>query len=280
MKEVFNMDSTTKNGFRRNLGLPILAVTLMAMLTAVTTASATREIDYQGNEVNVYVNPGEPTQVTLPGKITGGFKRKNSSLALERNGNFLVLFAQPDLSEEGEALLVLLEDKRSFALRVIPSSEDQARDDSVKIKEGREDVDFESGPATPELIPRNGYTPPTLPSGLVRELILVAEYGKQRTIPGYRRSNKYTGETVLHDGSVEAKIDEIFMGPDYWGYVLNVENLLDTTQKLNPASFRLDGTRAVSMQRLELAARPQTAEQRLAKDHVTKVYIVTRAKGR
>jgi hypothetical protein len=115
---------------------------------------------------------------------------------------------------------------------------------------------------------------------LVRELILVAEYGKQRNIPGYRRSNKYTGETVMHDGSIEAKIDEIFMGPDYWGYVLNVENLLDTTQKLNPASFRLDGTRAVSAQRWELSARPQTAEQRLAKKHVAKVYIVTRAKGK
>lgn len=256
-------------------GVAVLAVSLLGQ-----SAEAAREIDYQGNEVSVYVNPGEPTQVVLPGKISGGFKRKNSSLSLERNGNFLVLFAQPDLSEEGEALLVLLDDKRSFALRVIPSSEEQPRDDSVKLKEAREDVDYESGPTTPELVPRTGYTPPTLPSGLVRELILVAEYGKQRTIPGYRRSNKYTGETVMHDGSLEAKIDEIFMGPDYWGYVLNVENLLDTTQKLNPASFRLDGTRAVSAQRWELAARPQTAEQRLAKHHVAKVYIVTRAKGR
>ena len=86
------------------------------------------------------------------------------------------------------------------------------------------------------------------------------------------------GETVLHDGTINATIDEIFMGGSYWGYILEVENLLDTTVQLNPGTFRLDGTRAVSSSRWELAPRPQTAEQKIAKKHRTKVYIITKAR--
>ena len=72
---------------------------------------------------------------------------------------------------------------------------------------------------------------------------------------------------MLHDGTMEAKIKEIFLGSGLWGYVLEVENLLDTTHKINPATFRLDGTRAVAAQRWELAPRPETAEQKLAQAH-------------
>jgi hypothetical protein len=248
-----------------------------AVLAFLPGESWAREVKYTGSEQNIYVNPGEPTQIVFPGKIEGGFKRKNSALALERNGNFLVLFAQPDLTDEGEALLVLLDDKRSYAIRVLPSLDEHPRDETVRIIDEREDTDFENGPLNPDLVPRDGFAPPTVPSGLIRNMILVAEMGKTKGIPGYRRSNRYTGETVLHDGALEAKIDEIFMGPDLWGYVLSVENLLDTNQKLNPASFRLDGTRAISAERWELAARPETAEQKLAAGHKAKVYIVTRA---
>ncbi|MFN8391979.1 MAG: hypothetical protein U0136_16940 [Bdellovibrionota bacterium] len=260
----------------RRISIGKLCLLAIISLFAVPSAWA-REIKYTGNEQNIFVNPGEPTQIVFPSKIEGGFKRKNSALALERNGNFLVLFAQPDLTDEGEALLVLLDDKRSYAIRVLPGTDDHPRDESVRITDEREDTDYENGPQNPDLVPRDGFAPPTLPSGLIREMILVAEMGKKKGIAGYRRSNRYTGETVLHDGAIEAKIDEIFMGPDYWGYVLTVENLLDTTQKLNPATFRLDGTRAVSAERWELAARPDTAEQKLAAAHQAKVYIVTRA---
>lgn len=252
------------------------ALTLFSLVVLAPAAWA-REVKYVGNEQSIYVNPGEPTQIVFPGKIEGGFKRKNSALALERNGNFLVLFAQPDLTDEGEALLVLLDDKRSYAIRVVPATDEHVRDESVRLIDEREDTDYENGPATPDLVPRDGFAPPTIASGLIREMVLVAEKGVKKGITGYRRSNRYTGETVLHDGALEARIDEIFMGPDLWGYVLSVENMLDTTQRLNPATFRLDGTRAVSAERWELAARPDTAEQKLAAAHKAKVYIVTRA---
>jgi len=125
-----------------------------------------------------------------------------------------------------------------------------------------------------------GFPSPAAVNGLMRNMILTAEFGIQRGIPGYRRSNRYSGETVLHDGALEAKIDEIFMGPDHWGYVLSVENKLDTTQKINPASFRMDGTEAVTAQRWELSPRAVTDEQRIAAAHRAKVYVVTKAKRR
>ena len=252
------------------------ALGLVGLVLSADAAFA-RDLKYTGAEQTIYVTPGEPTQITFPSKIEGGFKRKQSSLALERQGNFLVMFAQPEIPYEGEALLVLLDDKRSYALRVVPSDDDHPRDEHVKISDEREDTDDESGVAPPDPTQPTGFAPPTVVSGLVRNMMLVAEFGKQRGIAGYRRSNRYAGETVLHDGSVVAKIDEIFMGPDLWGYVIEVENLLDTNQKLNPASFRLDGTRAVAFQRAELAPRPQTAEQSISNSHRAKVYIVTRS---
>lgn len=252
-------------------------VGLGTLLTSSVRTAEARDLKYTGDEVSIYLTPGEPTQIVFPGKIEGGFKRKNSAIGLQRNDNYLILFAQPDLTDDGEALLVLLDDKRSYAIRALPSSEERKRDESVKLIDEREDTDVENGPATPELVPRQGFAPPSLPTGLMREMILAAEFGTKRGIRGYKQSNRYSGETVLHDGSLEAKIQEMYMGPDLWGYVLSVENLLDTTQRLNPASFRLDGTKAVTAQRWELAPRPKTAEQKLAGEHKAKVYIVTRA---
>ena len=239
-----------------------------------------RDVDYSGKEVSVYVTPGEPTQVTFPGDIKGGFKRKHSSLALERQGNFLVVFAQPEIPYEGEALLVHLSNEKSFALRILPSDDDNPRDEFIKLKDIREDTyDEEEKDANPS--PQlQGFAPPSTVPGLMREMVLVAEFGKRKPPQGYRRSNRYTGETVLEDGTVKVQIAEIFMGSNYWGYILDVENLLETGQKINPATFRLDGTRAVTAQRWELSPRPTTAEQEIAGGHKGKIYVVTKAQKR
>ena len=254
----------------------IIITSLVAILAVVNSASA-REVKYSGNEVPVYVTPGEPTQITFPSKIEGGFKRKHSALALQRQENFLVVFAQPEIPYEGEALLVHLSDKRSYALRVLPSDDDNPRDEFIDVKDQREDVSGDGVAETDQYLQPRGFAPPTYVNGLMREMILVSEFGKRGSIQGYRRSNRYTGETILHDGSVEAKVLEIFMGTDLWGYVLEVENLMDTSYKINPATFRLDGTRAVVVQNWELSPKPDTAEQKLAKGNVAKVYIVTKS---
>jgi hypothetical protein len=261
--------------WKRSGRYAVYAVAVLCVLCFSTEAFA-REVTYTGKEVAVYVTPGEPTQITFPDKIEGGFKRKHSSLALERQANFLVVFAQPEIPYEGEALLVHLKDKRSYALRILPSDDDNQRDEFIKLRDMREEFDDEGTPQ-PGLVTPRGFPPATVTPGLVREMVLVAEFGKRGGIPGYRRSNRYTGETVLHDGTIEAKIKEIYMGTDLWGYVLEVENPLNTTYRLNPASFRLDGTRAVAAERWELSPRPVTAEQKIANGHRSRVYIVTRS---
>jgi hypothetical protein len=111
----------------------------------------------------------------------------------------------------------------------------------------------------------------------MREMALVAEFGKGQ-IPGYQVSEKFKGQTVVSDGALLAKIDRIFIGANLWGYVLDTTNLLDQSQKLNPATFRIDGTRAISASNWELSARPLNVEQQVAGKHNAKVYIVTRAR--
>ena len=135
---------------------------------------------------------------------------------MERQDNFLIIFAKPQLGLDGESIIVHLEDGRSYALRMLPSTGDTDRDVSVKILDSREpEVSDEVLPKvasgdTPKEKPLE-FAPPSTVSGLMREMVLVAEFGKQKGIAGYRRSNKFSGETVLSDGNMEAKIDEIFM---------------------------------------------------------------------
>ncbi len=258
-----------------NRVLSIITGVVLSVLISVDVHA--REVEYSGSEIPVYVTPGEPTQITFPSKIAGGFKRKHTSLALERQGNFLVVFAQPEIPYEGEALLVHIDDRRSYALRVLPADDDNRRDEFVNIRDLREDYHGDGDGVSDERFPAQGYAPPTLVPGLMREMVLIAEFGKRGGIPGYSRSNTYSGETILHDGTIQAKVKEMFLGSSLWGYIVEVENLLDTTYKINPAAFRLDGTRAVLAERWELAARPQTAEQAITNAHKANLYIVTKS---
>jgi hypothetical protein len=267
------MKAWTKNIMRRFVPGLLLGVLSLCFASEVLA----REVEYSGNEVPVYVTPGEPTQITFPSKIAGGFKRKHTSLALEKNGNFLVVFAQPEIPYEGEALLLHIDDRRSFALRILPADDENKRDEFIDIRDLRDDMYRDGEGSTDERFPMQGYAPPTIVPGLMREMILIAEFGKRGGISGYSRSNTYSGETILHDGTIQAKIKEMFLGTSLWGYVIEVENLLDTTYKINPAAFRLDGTRAILADRWELGARPETAEQAISQGHKANLYIVTKS---
>lgn len=250
---------------------------LLAALAILPTAAFARDITYSSDEVSVYVTPGEPTQVRLPGSISGGLKRKASSLSLQPNDDTLVMFASEAINDSGEAIIVRLKDGRSYSVRVRRANDTNPRDAMVTLKDERGTV-LSDPSEEPSYIERKFDTAsPQLVSGLMREMVLVAEFGK-KSIPGYRVSERYRGEPVLNDGTLVATIDKIFMGPNLWGYVLDASNMLDTSQKLNPASFRLDGTRAVSAKNWELAPRPVNAEQRVSGGSESKVYIVTRAR--
>ena len=265
--------------YRLKASLPYFALLLSLFnIVFIPNLAFARDISYTGSEEKIYVSPGEPTQITFPGKVSGGFFASKGKVSLKKEGSFIVLFAQPGLAPSGEVVILFLEDERSYSLRVLPAGVEQARDDAVKIIDDRDpEIELEQ-PKGDVLSKETPFAPPSVVSGLMREMMLVAEFGKKKGIPGYRRSNRYSGEEILNNGAIEAKIDEIFMGADHWGYVLTVTNLLDTTQQLNPATFRLDGTKAIAFQNIQLAPRPQTAEQKISNKHQVKAYIVTRSK--
>ncbi len=237
-----------------------------------------REIEYQDGEVTINVNPGEPTEIRFPGVIKGGYKKELSALSLDRKDTDLIVFATEGLTENGEAIIVRLDDGRSYSLRVRLADQMHPRDDVVKIEDGRHTQADEEEELALYKEGKFEYAPSSTVGGFMREMMLVAEFGKA-SIPGYRVSDRYKGETVLQDGAIQATIDRIFIGPNMWGYVLDARNLLDQTQQLNPASFRLDGTRAISADRWELAPRPLTIEQQVAGKDSAKVYIITKAKS-
>jgi len=260
----------------KRLKIRLLLTTLAVGLLSAPSAFA-RDIEYQNQEFSVYVNPGEPTQIQFPGSISGGFRKKQSSVSLERKGNDLIVFANEALPDQGEALIVRLEDGLSYSVRLLRSTPEMPRDDLVRVLDNQPSYSVNSEEEPPYKDKTFEYAPPSQVSGLMREMVLNAEFGK-RSIAGYKVSSRHKGQTVLTDGTLLATIDRIYMGPNLWGYVLDTENMLDETQKINPATFRLDGTRAVTAADWELAPRPMDLEQQISNKHKTKLYIVTKAR--
>lgn len=252
---------------------------ISAALCLAALPCQARDVDYKDGEIPINVNPGEPTEIRFPGMVKGGYKKKNSSLYIDKKDTDLIVFANEGLNDKGEAIIVRLDDGRSYPLRVRLADQMHPRDDTIKIDDKREAGSADEEEELQEYKEKKSeYAPPSSISGFVREMVLVSEFGK-KSIPGYRASDRYKGETVLHDGTVRATIDKIFIGPNLWGYVIDTENMLDQTQQINPASFRIDGTRAISAQRWELAPRPLTIEQQISGKDKVKVYVVTKAKS-
>ncbi len=249
------------------------------LLLSLPALSFAREIEYADDEISVRVTAGEPTQIRFPGIVAGGYKKSYSAISLEKKDGDLIIFANEKIDETGEAIVVRLKDGRSYSVRLQKSTSDSPRDDVIKIRDKRGSIisseDEDEFPAHKEK--KFDYAPPTVVSGLMREIVLASEFGKNK-ITGYQVTDQYKGETVLNDGAVQATIDRIFIGPNLWGYVLDVKNMLDIGQKLNPATFRLDGTRAISFKDWELTARPLNIEQEIAGKDSTKAYIVTKAR--
>jgi len=156
----------------------------------------------------------------------------------------------------------------AHSLRILPTDDINLRHSYTEI------CDFRKPPAAVDDELLFAKRSPGAVSGLMREMILVVEFGKRHGIPGYRRSNRYHGQTVIDNESIKATISEIFVGPAHWGYVLDVENKLDSSQRLNLSTFRLAGTRAISPRNSVLAARPKSVEEQVTSAHKSKVYII------
>lgn len=255
-----------------------MATIVILCWLGLPVTSQARDVEYQNAELMINVTPGEPTEIQFPGKIEQGYKKKTSQLSIERRNDVLIIVGADTLPSTGEVILVRLNDGRSYSIRIVKAAADTDRDAIVTIKDERGALVASSDEEEPPYREKNfKYAAPTQVSGLLREMVLVAELGKQN-ITGYRASDAHRGEKVLDDGTMVATIDRIFIGPTLWGYVLDAQNLLDTNQLVNPATFRLDGTRAVSATNWELAARPLNIEQQISNKDKTKIYIITRAK--
>lgn len=262
---------------KRTKRLSTAALLVLALLAAPLSGFA-RDVEFKNTgEIEVFVSPGEPTQLQLPGVISGGYMKKSAGLTLDKKETDLIIFANETVSDTGVSLIVRLTDGRSYAVRVKRSTDDHLRDALVRIVDDRSSLLATDEDEPPYKEKNFEYAPPSQVSGLMREMMLVSEFGK-KSVAGYQMSDHYKGQTVLSDGAISATIDRIFIGPNLWGYVVDAQNLLDQTQKLNPAAFRIDGTRAVSAADWELSPRPMNAEQQIAGRDSTKVYIVTRAK--
>lgn len=263
-----------------NKVINIKNITLVLSIIGLALPALARDIEYgaSSGEISIFVNPGEPTQVKFPGMISGGYKRKDSALVLDKKDDDLILFGNQAITPSGEAFIVRLEDGRSYSIRARRATAENPRDDSVSISDSRGSIILSKEEEDPPYKEKRfEYAPPSQISGLMREMVLASEFGKS-SIAGYRKSEKYRGQVVLNDGTMLATIDTIFIGPNLWGYVLDAKNMLNTTQKINPASFRLDGTRAISASDWELYPKPFNIEQQIAGKDSGKVYIVTKAR--
>lgn len=237
-----------------------------------------RNLEYTNQELEIYIAQSEPTQISFPNNVAGGFKKKLSSLHIDKTGKDLIIFSQKALDPNGEALIVRLADGQSFSLRIKPASSENKRDHMVSIENSKNILSKQASSNEPLKYSSSFPNAPTNSvSGLMREMTLFSEFNKSK-IKGYEINDFYKGDVVLNDGTMIAKIERLFIGANLWGYVLDVENKLDISQKINPATFRLDGTRAVMASRWELSAKPLNAEQTVANKHKTKLYIVTKAK--
>lgn len=270
----------TMNTVTQNMRWLIVVVTTASSLLNPLSAAYARDVEYttgQG-EVEIWVNVGEPTEIIFEGgKIKDGFKNSNAGIALDKKDSSLVVFGKESMNENGEAILVRLDDGRSYPVRIRRANSDNPRDAQVVVSDGKGALGVEEEEPAPFKERSYEYAPASKVSGLMREMVLVSEFGK-KAVPGYTLSERYKGQTIVSDGAIIAKIDKIFIGPNLWGYVLDTTNLLDQSQKINAATFRIDGTRAVSSSSWELAARPLNGAEQISGKHNAKVYIVTRAR--
>lgn len=235
------------------------------------THNSARKIVYNGEEVKVFVRLNEPTQVIFSSEVVGGFKKKDAHFSLDRKSEHLIIFPQQGLSTKGEVILVKLIDQRTYSLRITPETSETTRD-AVLYLLGSADEKIDNKRQS------NKYASSNTVNGLLRELILVSDFGKVR-IPGYRESTRHNGETILANGTIKANIERIFIGTSLWGYTLQVENLTSQPVRLNPGDFRLDGFRAIKFKEDELAPRPTSSEVNQQK-FKTKAYIVTNVRDK
>ncbi len=244
---------------------------LRLLLVAVSIIAYARDIVYSSGEVEVFVLPGEATQVRFEGEVAGGFKKQASSVTVEKVGTDLIIFPQDNLPPDGESILVRLTDGTTYALRVKQAPDHSARDAIVSIKDSRAKITPADQDEFPKYRDRQFIYPTQYQvAGLMRELILATEFNKSN-IPGYRVSELGAGQELVNNGQISAKLLRMYLGPQLWGYVLEARNLTNQAIKVDPAIFKINGTRAISLSNWEL-------EPVASNNSKAFVYVITKAR--
>ena len=89
------------------------------------------------HDLEIDIAPEMPIAIEFPVSIRGGFRKKHSRLAFERNNNLLVAFAArefPDMSPNGESVLVVLEDGSIIPLRFKAVTDISQADSVVQVE--------------------------------------------------------------------------------------------------------------------------------------------------
>jgi len=95
--------------------------------------SQRRLVSYDGSEI-LYLSSINPTLIEFSSKVVGTISPKGSLLIREKQDNFLVLSAKAGLAREPESIVVILEDKRTYSLRVsVCKGQNSEYDSSLKI---------------------------------------------------------------------------------------------------------------------------------------------------
>ena len=146
-----------------------LLLALCALSTLIISRPThARDVEYSSGsgEIPVWVNVGEPTEVIFEGgRIKNGFKNRNAGIDLDRKDSSLIIFGKENLNENGEALLVRLENGTSYPLRVRKASSDNPRDAQVVVGDGKGAMGSEEEVPPPFQERSYEYAPPSKVSG-------------------------------------------------------------------------------------------------------------------
>src|SRR5436190_13252550 len=143
----------------RNLDKLIFFIGLILLAPALSFA---RDLDYNDEEIAIRITAGEPTQVRFPGIVAGGYKKNFSAISLEKKDSDLIVFANDKIDESGEAIVVRLQDGRSYSVRFQKATPENPRDDVVKVRDKRGSVISSSDEDEPAYKEKKfDYAPPT-----------------------------------------------------------------------------------------------------------------------
>ena len=112
-----------------------LIIALFILFNLVAVNLYARDILYEGSEVQVFVTPGEPTQIDFDAEVQSGFKGSGAGFKVEPNGKSIIIFPQEELSASGGVIIVKLKNDKTYTMRVKSADTYNPRDDIVTLKD-------------------------------------------------------------------------------------------------------------------------------------------------